>query len=458
MRTKYLRFLPFMVLAVIPLLLWDSYFQNILSKSGSILELSTIQGLILRLAKAFPDWLAFLFVGFVFNKRKEALIAISVNLFFVLFFTLINIRLPFFLLHLPITLAPFFVFGFLAFGPKRLWIWILMIVPIFLDSPLEMANKLFSQDFNFFISLFYNELGGENYLEPLGDEFKLSGLIAPMVYYVFLAEISLLFAQKSRFNPSVVDLTMPYSRLGAAFLFIFLRLSIYSCILGVNSTITEIFNPTRFANDALGKLNLQLVYFLYLISAMTALIAALWYYRRFLMEFLFERGERPSWGYWLLQIPFVEVVIFTFMVIFLKKRDDEDKYQVFLYHNEESANDVKIIRGLMVVFQILAIVYLVTNPAKKELTNFILLDKLTYSILVIFYLVRPKVLWGLLGWICLNIVFAALGFIHDLEFDSRLLSFSTLFLLIGLFHGSDFSCISPYNENNETETDVLIKT
>lgn len=458
MRTKYLRFLPFMLLAVIPLLLWDNYFQNLLSKSGSILELSTIQGLMLRLSNAFTNWLAFLFVGFVFNKRKETLIAIGVQLFFILAFALLKIRLPIFLLHLPITLTPYFVFGFLAFGPKRLWIWILMLIPIYLDSALEMGDKLFSQDFNFFISLFYNELGGENYLEPLGDEFKLSGFIAPMVYYVFLAEISLMFAQKSRFNPSLVDLTIPYSRLGAAFLFIVLRLSIYACILGVSATLTEIFNPTRFANDALGKLNLQLLYFLYLLSALTALIASLWYYRRFLLEFLFERGERPSWGYWLLQLPFVEVLIFTFMVIFLKKRDDEGRYQVFLYHNEESANDVKIIRGLMVVFQILAIVYLVANPAKKELTNFILLDKLTYSALVIFYLVRPKVVWGLLGWICLNIVLTALGFIHDLQFDARLMSFSTLFLLIGLFHGSEFSCISPYNENGETEVDGLIKT
>lgn len=458
MRTKYLRFLPFMLLAVIPLLLWDGYFQSLLSKSTSILELSTVQGLILRLTKVFPDCLAFLFIGFAFNKRKEALIAISVDLFFILFFTFVNIRLPFFLLHLPFTLAPFFVFGFLAFGPKQLWVWILMIVPIFLDSPLEMANQLFSRDFNFFISLFYNELGGENYLEPLGDEFKLSGFIAPMVYYVFLAEITIYFAQKSKFSPSTVDLTMPYSRLGAAFLFIFLRLSIYSCILGVNTMIIEIFNPSRFANGALDKLNLQYVNFLYLISTMIALIAALWYHRRFLLEFLFERGERPSWGYWLLQIPFVEVLIFSFMVIFLKKRDAEDKYQVFLYHNEESANDVKIIRGLMVVFQILAVVYIVANPANKELTNFILLNKLTYSALVIFYLVRPKVVWGLLGWICLNIVLTALGFIHDLQFDARLMSFSALFLLIGLFHGSEFSCISPYNENSETEQDGLIKT
>lgn len=453
MRTKYLRYLPLVILAIIPRLIWVYVFSEGRDMVGGFGEdISPFRIILFRLINVFSDWIAFFCIGLVFNKKKEALIGIAVHLFFLLTFALMQIRLPLFLLPLIISLAPYLVFGFLAFGPKRLWVWALMLIPIHLGSALEMGNELFNRDFNFFLSLGYHDfLGGEAYLEPLGYGFKLSFFLAPLIYYIFFAEVVLLLDQKITFNPRVIDLTMPYSRLGATFLFIFLRLSIYLSILGASSAIIEIVNPTRTSSNFWWMLEIQSFNLIYLLAALAALVAILWYYRRFLMEFLFERGERPSWGFWLLQVPFLEIIIFAFMVIFLKKRDGEDSYEVFRYHKKGSPNDVKIITVFMVIIQFLALVIIANNPGNKEQTGFIVLDKAFYTFIVAFYLINRKFIVGIFGWICINILFTFFGLVNDLQFDSRLMSFSILFVLIGLLHGREFSCISPHQEAYETD-------
>jgi hypothetical protein len=395
------------------------------------------------------------------------LIGVSIN---AILLTSIDESFLFYLLSLLLLGLPYVVWAMMLnghYGNPRTWIYLLIAPGLTAFS----ANSIFTSFYGLDSTMLSISKIGKNPMFTYPLVVLLEGII-PIILMVLLSESyqRLVVQNRPKWNPRKIELNNYWKDPQAWLLFVAFRLGIFvGCMgfiavlyTGVDDSLEHLQRAfTRHSNPAL---------ILRFISGLALLLFLLYCYRKFLLEYFFQKGKTPSYMYYFLQWPFVNMILFPAFLMPIENVSSAEQKEVFDLRNEPSENKIGGFRALMIVMQALMLIfyaYLLLVKTKDGFVIFhlLILAGFTFNILYIFY--RPMIwavfFWNLLLVIVYSIVPIVLG--HDPLITKTkeqlilllhpiygfLWTFSTLFILEGVLHSKYFEADAPVAESSDEQ-------
>jgi hypothetical protein len=229
----------------------------------------------------------------------------------------------------------------------------------------------------------------------------ISGIV-PVIMMVVLAESyqKLIVGKFSDWNPRKIELKNIWQDWQAWVLFVFFRIAIllgalnlgYAIVAGARASSG--MGPSEFASYSQPALIMNFV------SGLLLFLFVLYCYRKFVLEYFFQKGYVPSFLYLFMHSPVINMILFPAVLVSRYTRNITERIETFEQRSEPSRNWLTAIRVLMTIGQVLALfMYMVIyiNNADEELgwLHVMLWIGILLNIVYIFY--RPTI-WAVFFW------------------------------------------------------------
>ena len=187
------------------------------------------------------------------------------------------------------------------------------------------------------------------------------------LYFVKIEAILLILRYPLKeIGDTKLDLSINYTKAQAA-------LRYFSTRIAIDATIFGFIGLQTMQNSYAVRDHATLNYVLWTVAALAGLFLYLWVHRKYLIEFLFTYNKVPSWFYWLLNIPFLNIIIFaTGLLFFHHKADVAKRYENF--KNVLSLNSSVAIGSIIVITQlVISFISLFNGHVLETVVRFVVL-------------------------------------------------------------------------------------
>jgi hypothetical protein len=286
---------------------------------------------------------------FIYNAFKEYIITFS-------YYSILS--------SLIFNLAPFLVFGWIAFKDQRIWILLAFGIYGYASNSANMGiygiEKLFPfmRDWFKIFEVSLQSSKGNSYYTTIEVKIYVGVVFFQLLKILIFCELmQLLSYYKYRFQPNLINLHNSLSKWQVVSIFYLLRITITLLFLGL------IF--FYFANNETQKVNLVTMGSYFLATVVFALFVG-WYYRKFMCEYLYAQGQVPSWNLWLCSVPVLGLIIFFFIVFANDDKESDFDIRVHLLNKTATINKRTSIMIVIGVIQCLSLFSIFGQSSDNE--------------------------------------------------------------------------------------------
>jgi hypothetical protein len=360
-----------------------------------------------------------------------------------------------FLTHKVLLGVPFIVWGALHLRDKRAWPFVFFMAWGPAMSAIMSGSSLFL-GFRFASMELISEDGGIYHISFLAH---IHLFINPVLLYVLLVSMYRQALKSWRmFQPRLLELGGYVSKGQALLLFLSFKVAILFSAVGMMQFLGLLH--TDFGRMMEGNYAFSpAMTWINAIASLLFLWVVLYLYRKFLLEYFFQLGQKPAYLYWFLQAPGLDVILFIHVLILISSKSQPIPYETF-YKSQESSS-ARYIRVFLVIAQLLVglAALLMHGKNKDSLALMSSLAGVGLAITAFYY--RPAV--GVL-FVLLFLQFYGLSEAEELRrldqglwpdtlwnsYFGAVLGFSAFFMMMGVLHIGDFSSDEPENISPET--------
>lgn len=390
--------------------------------------------------------------GFIFIVTKEknaSLIAFSVGyISFICIHIIVHLTAPlnrFYQdsMYSILGIVPFLVFAYLTHS-KRIGLFLLAagLVLSFLDA--ENLSNVFHSLLPYDVSDFFTyELYSTNSstfrpISLLSIFYRLCSYFA--ILSALLSLLRYIYVYTFEYQDRFLDFSNKHNNFYVFLVLFCSKIYLFCLITGIVQTLNYYLNKGNVIENETILAIISLI--IYLTKTLAALYVVLWNYRKTMLEWYFERGQIPSFGYWFIHTPFLGTIILLFKAIFDKEKINVSQ-RITNLNNAHHHNYSKIIATIIIVLQLFYLLSFVNSGLNEILVVAIVLN----IILTIIYFVsipgyKLNVYLNLLG----ILVIGATSLLSIQVIPFLIYSLSMLYLQLGIFHIEEFSYLPVLNE------------
>jgi hypothetical protein len=291
---------------------------------------------------------------------------------------------------------------------------------------------------------------------------EIGHLVLPVVLFVVLAELYLVVEhgpRPARFRQ--INLHNQYRKWQAWVLFVAFRLFLLFSALSVVSSLAMLGPINDQLRGMSPHFSAPMIY-LSTLGTLAFLLAGLYAYRKFLLEFFLQHGKVPSYFYWFLQAPLLAGLLFPIGLLVLRPKPWPEPAYTFNRALDRKYSRMDYIRSFLIVGQVIALLAALLSYGRQP-NQWLLLIDLAGVALAIWYFYDRRLLFGLFGLMVARLLLVALtgeGFnrgalLHNTDqflvalSGSAVLGFAVFFVMAGILHLNDFDTGQEVEEAGE---------
>lgn len=401
-------------------------------------------------------------IGQMTNKKRAALITIGCCLVLQLVWIIAWSLVPYpSAWHLPIRLSyvlPYLIFSLLAFqriGWAALYasLTVLGISLAYTGNYQieELVSDLLRQiDLDHLVTISFSE--SETSRRSFGLIGPFLNIFLPALEFALIAEW---FSRQGRAEtplaPRRLHLDQYCPKGVATLVFYTFRLGLYGIALGFGAMLLSGFDaPEEFRRPWLRT-------GVTLLSGLGLLYFTVWYTRKFLSEYFLTRSAVPAWGFWVLNIPVIDLMLWP-LIGLTKPAPMPASERPAFFEAARSSEDSHSLKFVVAGIQILYLLVLLATDSPLAA-----IGTAVFSVaLTVYYLFNPNGFWVMSGLLFLSLVALVYVIMERSMYGdaSRILlsylfySFSFIYIMMAAFHLPVFSAATG-EEQAITPSDAL---
>lgn len=392
-------------------------------------------------------------IGRLTDKRREALITIAccvaLQLVWELGWASLHYNSPgYFFLRLTYAL-PFLIFSLLAFR-KIGFAWLFSSIAVIGISLVYSGNYQIENHFHDFLARFDLENAitwtiseSENSRQVINLMSMALNLFIPIVEFVLIAEWFLRQScHEKPLAPRLLRLNQYCPKGAATLIFYAFRLSLYALAFGFGNLLLSSFQMPEEYRPFWAMFGLRIL------TGFGLLYFILWYLRKFLAEYFLTRYAVPAWGFWALNIPIFDLLLWP-LIGLTKPAPMPATERLAFFDEAQSSGAALPLKYFILGAQIFYLVVLVLLGSPLSAVGVTALSVVLYVV----YLFNPHGFWALAGLLFLSLL-TLVYFLVDRSMARDagqfilpyiFYTFSFIYVMMAAFHLPVFSAVADEN-------------